>query len=367
MSLLTPPRPASRSLPDAAEEARELEAYFRQQDPVDLAAADWHTRWEQGLDAEETRQLREWLAEEPAHAAAFKRLHHGTLDLRSISPAQRRRLSSGSVESRPPVPRVRRSTPSAWWRRLLPRPALVALCCAVLLVGRYAWLQLPGFDQNYAAARGQHLSVALPDGSTLSLDARTQTRVSLYADRREVRLAEGQAMFSVAGDRERPFHVLAGPARITVLGTRFSVRYPHAGMDAGTVTVAVEEGRVHVEGVNGAGDAAAADLAAGQAVAVAADGAVGPVAVVSAANIAPWRQGMLRFDNTPLAEALREMERYGPTGLVVRDPAVGAMPIGGSYRIGRADEFADVLPRILPVQLVAGADGKTEIVRVPRR
>jgi len=89
---------------------------------------------------------------------------------------------------------------------------------------------------------------------------------------------------------------------------------------------------------------------------------VSAVAAVSPENIAPWRQGMLRFDSTPLAAVLQEMERYGPTGLVLDDPALGALPVGGSYRIGRVDEFASVLPRILPVRLVAGADGKTRIL-----
>src|SRR2546429_6224106 len=32
-----------------------------------------------------------------------------------------------------------------------------------------------------------------------------------------------------------------------------------------------------------------------------------------------WRKGLIRFENTPLADALAELERYGPTGLVVHD------------------------------------------------
>lgn len=363
MSPLPPPRPACNPLPDEAEDARELEAYFRQQDPVAVAAADWHTRWEHGLDADEMCQFQQWLAAQPAHAAAFTRLHRGSVDVRRIGPAQRRRHAAG-------LARARRAAASSWWRAGGLWPALVVLCCVVLVTVRYAWLQRPAFDRTYAVARGDMLSVALPDGSTLSLDAQTQTRVSLYGDRREVHLVEGQAMFSVASDPSRPFQVVAGPARITVLGTRFAVRYQRAGSDAGAVTVAVEEGRVQVDGAPETVRAerrVSAELLAGQVVAVAADGALGPVVAVSPASIAPWRQGMLRFENTPLAEVLREMERYGPTGLVLRDPAVGALPVGGSYRIGRADEFARVLPRILPVQVVAGADGSLEVVRAPGR
>jgi transmembrane sensor len=50
----------------------------------------------------------------------------------------------------------------------------------------------------------------------------------------------------VQADPDRPFDVLAGPLRITVLGTRFSVRYTADASVPGGVRVAVEEGRVKV-------------------------------------------------------------------------------------------------------------------------
>ena len=358
------PLPPNPPPPDPLEHDEEHEAFIRRTDPVDLAAADWHTRWEQGLDEAEAHELAQWLDADPAHARRFARLHAGLQDVRHIT-SQHREVSKAAA-----TPVARHSTRRrARWRGGFPRPAVLALCAVLLLAGRAAWLQLPSFDQGYTAARGQQLEVALPDGSALNLDAQTRARVSLYADRREVHLSEGQAMFQVAPDPDRPFHVLAGAARITVLGTRFSVRYQPDAQGIGRVTVAVEEGRVHVAGQipnGGAERDGATDLLAGQGVAVGADGRVDAVATVSAAAIAPWRQGMLRFEHTPLAEALAEMGRYGPTTLVVRDPAVGAMPIGGSYRIGRVDEFARVLPSILPVQLVARPDGITEIIRAPQ-
>ena len=47
---------------DKAAQVRELEEFFRGQNPIDLAAADWHTRMEQGLTAEEEAEFTEWLA-----------------------------------------------------------------------------------------------------------------------------------------------------------------------------------------------------------------------------------------------------------------------------------------------------------------
>jgi transmembrane sensor len=96
---------------------------------------------------------------------------------------------------------------------------------------------------------------------------------------------------------------------------------------------------------------------------VSADGVLGPVRPAAPSGIALWRKGLVRFENAPLAQALVEFERHAPTGLVIRDPAVAAMTIGGSYPIGRPDELARLLPLILPVRLVPGADGQTEIAR----
>ena len=385
MSHSTPPSRSACVPLDEDAEARELEAYFRQQDPVNVAAADWHTRWEQGLDDAEQAELQQWLAGSPSHSDAFKRLERGVAVLRSIPSDQRAQVRGWSaapattVQSHPQEVATpsdaRRSQPGrrprAWpslnW--LLPRPALVAFCCAALIavgVGWQHWQQQPTFSHNYAAARGQRLNATLPDGTELAIDADTQAEVTLYRDRREVRITEGQVMFSVAPHNAKPFHVLAGPARVTVVGTRFSVRYRSSGADAGAVNVDVEEGRVRVVGSSATGDEGArapAELTAGQGVTVSSSGVIGPVAAISPGSVALWRKGMVRFENATLADALLELERYAPTRLVIRDPAVAAMPIGGSYQIDRPGDFARVVPQILPVQLAAGADGKTEIVR----
>ncbi|GAA5233389.1 DUF4880 domain-containing protein [Verticiella sediminum] len=367
---------------DEAAEARELEEYFRAQDPIDVAAAEWHTRREQGLTAAEQAEFEQWMAACPAHAAAFRRLDEGLAALRSLPADAIARVRASSCAAPTAVPaRVGQAPRPGAGRsdsgkdarrgfslnRALSRPALAALCCVAVLAGGlgwYQWQQPQVFADSYSVERGQREVVTLPDGTELAMDADTQAQVVLYRDRREVRIREGQIMFAVAPDSDKPFHVLAGPARVTVVGTRFCVRYRSAGMDAGAVNVAVEEGRVRVAGGHAPADggpAPAVDLAAGQGLTVSPNGALGQAAAVAPSSIALWRKGLVRFENTPLADALLELERYGPTGLVIRNPAVAAMTIGGSYQIDRPGEFARMLTQILPVRLVQGPDGKTEI------
>ncbi len=379
--------PSSRSAPaplDEAEEARELEAFFRRQDPVDVAAVDWHTRREQGMSAVEQEEFQQWLAASAAHAAAFARLDQGLEAWRAMPAEEKARVRDGAgvpvsraVPAQPhptasngPVRAAadRRAGGRASFGWLRSRRALAAFCCAALLaagIGWHQWRQQV-FSNTYAVARGQSQTITLPDGTELVLDAETQAQVTWRKGRREVRMTEGQIMFAVAPDREKPFQVLTGPARVTVVGTRFSVRYRHAGMDAGAVKVAVEEGHVRVADARNpqADDSAAAiDLVAGQSVTVSADGVIGQIAGVSPDSIALWRRGMVRFENTRLGDALVELERYGPTGLVIHDPDVAALSIGGSYQIDRPDAFARMVSQILPVRLVKNAGGQTEIAR----
>jgi transmembrane sensor len=143
--------------------------------------------------------------------------------------------------------------------------------------------------------------------------------------------------------------VLAGPVRITVVGTRFAVRYTPgmAGYDG--VRVAVEEGRVQVA----APGAAPVLLKAGQQVVTDAAGTLGPVVAVPPSGIAPWRAHRVSFDDTPLSQALAELGRYGPTGITLQDPQLGALRLTGTFDPRHLDNFVRALPRVLPVRVVA--------------
>lgn len=370
---------------DEAEEARELADFFSRQNPVEVAAVEWHSRWEQGLSESEHEALRQWLAEDAAHDATFRRLAQDMAMLRSApsdmvakarSSFEREAIASGGASAQSASGPAKPKAMEGWARAgallnwMQPRSALVAACCAAVFaagIGWHQWMQ-PTFESRYVAQKGLQKLVTLPDGTELAMDADTQAQVTMYRDRREVRIADGQIMFSVAADPRKPFHVLAGPARVTVLGTRFSVRYRNQGADAGAVNVSVEKGHVQVASSYSSANAKAdlpVELLAGQGLRVSSSGVLGQVASVAPGSVALWRKGLVRFDNTALVDALFELERYGSTGLEIRDPAVAAMTIGGSYQIDRPGEFARMLTQILPVKLVSEPSGKTEIVSAP--
>jgi transmembrane sensor len=351
---------------------------------LDDEALDWFARCDHDPAVRHDPALQVWLAADPARRDAFARWEAdwATLDaLPADAVAQLRRQlaidkAAANALRSAPGGRVRPASPGrrAWMQHVSRGMPAAATALGVLAVsggGYLAWdhqAEQPLHAERFTTERGQQRDVQLPDGSLLRLDTATQIDVALYRTRREVRLSEGQAVFHVQADRARPFDVLAGAVRVTVVGTRFSVRYTAAMPGDAGVRVAVEEGRVRVAGRDPGllawltrRDGPAIELGAGQQVAADAAGALAPIASVGAAGFAPWREGRVSFDDTPLAQALAEFERYGDTGLTVRDPAVAALRLTGTFDPRRLGNFLLVLPKALPVRLRADG-GVTEIV-----
>lgn len=376
----------------------EFAAFVQAQDPLDIEAATWVARKRNGLDADGEAELQTWLDADPRHAAAFEDMDatFGDLqqlpddDLASLKAALATRAPGADLPPRTATAASAAAPARHRWLHgiglLVPRSAAAACVLAVAGVGWIGWehwRQHPLFERTYATARGQQLTVALPDaavepaskGSTLQLDTATRLDARLYRNRREVHLKDGQVLFAVHGDPERPFHVWAGPLHITVVGTRFAVRHTASGIDAGQTVVSVEEGRVrvsradrlargHEAGARDEGDDnRPVELTAGQQVVADPTGYIGPVASVPPTAIALWREGRVSFDQTPLARAVAEFERYGHSGLVVRDPAVATLPVGGSYSLRQFQRFVEALPQVLPVRLVPRGNDMEVVAR----
>lgn len=392
----TPPA----SYPQEEADARDFAEFIAGQDPLDAAAAGWVVRRQDGLTPEEEAELQEWLAADPAHARALAQVEdvwsrmdelpdEGVVALKAELPSHKAGTAlPPSVAIPTPVPvapepqhhprpssSIQPASPGrrSWLiglGRFVPQITAAAVAFSVVSVGWYGWStwqHQPTFQQSFATARGEQKKVNLPDGSTLWLDTTTQAEVVLYRQRREVRLTDGQALFAVQSNPDQPFDVLTGGTRITVVGTRFSVRRTRSGLGAeGSVSVVVEEGRVRVASRSAAhkmDSSSSVELSAGQSIIADAAGALGPVNRDDA-PAATWREGRVSFSGTPLMQALAEFERYGDTGLVIRDPAVAALKVNGSFDLRQIGAFARALPRVLPVQL-STRDGQTEIIAAP--
>lgn len=316
---------------------------------LELAAASWQVRRQDGLSASEEAQFQAWLAAGSEHRQAYARMDGVWSGLGELHPTAVAQLAKAMPEPK---------------KRAFRLPLVTAaLAISAVCSGWFGWnyyQQQPVFHQSFASARGEQLDVHLPDGSVMKLDTATRVEVTLYRQRREVRLPEGQVNFYVRADKARPFNVLTDSLRVTVVGTHFAVRNTHAGLGGEAVTV--EEGRVRVAPLHvAAGNTGTVELTAGESVQANREGALGTVDTRLAHGALLWREGRINFDNTPLAQAVAEFERYGDTRLLIKDAEVAAMRVNGSFDTRLAADFGSALPLVLPVQL-RKQGGVTEIV-----
>src|SRR5262249_13172566 len=63
-----------------------------------------------------------------------------------------------------------------------------------------------------------------------------------------------------------------------------------------------------------------------------------------------WRSGTLAFHDTPLAEAIAEFNRYNERKIVIEDPAIAAIEVGGLFRATNLDPFVHLLQDRFPIQ-----------------
>lgn len=307
---------------------------------IEARAADWLARRDgDNWTAEQQQELDAWIAASTAHRIAWLRLDS----------VWRRADRLGSLHNpgRRAVPAASLFTAANGrsWR----------IAAGVVLLAGAAWigtLALPVQPEHYQTALGQSTALALDDGTRVTLNTNTSMRAKLVADHRTVWLDRGEAYFEVTHDASRPFVVEAGTRRITVLGTRFSVR-----RDAnGQVQVNVVDGRVQVAPTGSAAGPASTIVRNDSLVAVGDAVLVSHQSDQQTASRLSWRQGRLVLDGMTLAQAAQEFNRYNKRQLVVADPVAAQLRIGGSFNVDNIDGFARLLQQGMGLTVEARGD-----------
>ena len=219
------------------------------------------------------------------------------------------------------------------------------LVLACTLATGLGWRSYNRVDSaQYRTAMGATETLPLVDGSQAILASESRIAVRLSRRQRHIALEQGEAFFSVAKDPDRPFVVAAGVHDVVAVGTRFSVR-----RDGPDLRVVVTEGTVRLESRGAARPEAL--LPAGSIAMVHDDDVlVRSVALDDAERLLDWRQGLLAFRDTTLAEAAAEFNRYNARKLVIGDAEAGALRIGGSFRADNATAFVRLLEQGFPVR-----------------
>jgi len=268
-----------------------------------------------GRDAQEP--LQDWLRVDPAHREAFER----ATELWELLP--------GAVE-------IDQESRTSAWKQFMPLAVAASVAAFVGTGAVTVYLnRAPTFDTG----TGEQRTAALDDGSRVALNTGSHITVKFGRDERQVSLDQGEALFDVAHDAARPFVVRAGEERIKALGTSFVVR-----RDGDRVRVTLLRGKVEVVRT-GERPRLLAVLAPGERVSVTPQ--TPPVLDRPALDaVTAWRRGELLFRDTPLSEAVAEVNRYGKEHVVVNDARLAALPISGVFSTDDPAEFAAAVAQL---------------------
>lgn len=329
---------------------------------IEEAAARWDAHLRSPRCSNEDRaRFKAWEKEDPRHTAAFARLQSILEAMRGASEhPQLRALRDEAVAG---MGRGR------WW---VGGAVAAALLLAIGLgsgqFSRTPDLSVPvarGGDaharQIYQTALNERTLVTLEDGSTVSLNSNSKLIVHFTGARRSLDLVAGQALFRVFKDPARPFVVRAGERQIVALGTVFDVR-----VDSGAVQVTLLEGKVAVRAVGASANPRLEEqrLVPNQQLIVPSSAAPPIVKAVDTMKVTGWTEGRVYFEDTPLAQAVDEMNRYSASKIVIGDPQLAAYRVNGMFRTGTQTSFVGALEAYFPIE--AHADRQNRILLNPR-
>jgi transmembrane sensor len=274
------------------------------------------------------RAFRAWLAADSRHATAFE----AATEIWELA---------GAAWTEPLAPPVRSRTPTRRQALLAGAGSLATAALGIAFwQGAYAGV--------YETAIGEQKHLVLPDGSQVFLDTDTRIHAAFDGRVRGVALDRGRCNFSVMESDGRPFVVNAAAQRIIAARTTFDVR-----RDGNEVCVVVVQGSASIESPNAAIRHHQV-LKSGQRL-IARNEEV-HIDRPSLVPLLAWQTGQAVFDNEPVSQAIREMNRYSIIKIAVTDPVVARMRISGVYHVGDNTAFARSVAALLPVAMEFGTD-----------
>ena len=286
---------------------------------IDAEASAWLARLKGPQRTAETRAaLQHWLSADEAHQAAFER----AIDLWDLLPDA---VAMGRGE--------------APYRQTLRLMTLATAASLLAMIGAGVATFYAGQGSVISTHVGERRSTTLDDGSRIALNTGSRLTVHFARSERRISLDQGEAMFDVAHDPSRPFVVSVGNEQVKALGTAFVVR-----RDGDDVRVTLLRGRVEVTR-QGERPELLAVLKPGDRLTT---GLVDKPRLDHPAldTVTAWRRGEILFNDTPLSDAVAEVNRYGKVHVVIADPRLAALPVSGVFATDDVAEFAQAVAQL---------------------
>lgn len=214
------------------------------------------------------------------------------------------------------------------------------------LLGWGAWRGTPlgpallSWSADYRTATGEIREITLADGTRVWLNTASAMNADYQPALRRLQLLSGEVLISTAADATRPFVVDTGHGRMQALGTRFTVR-----QEGGETYLAVYQGAVRIHTRDSDAEQI---IGSGQQVRFSAS-RIGEIAAAEPGREA-WARGVLLAEDIPLADVVRELNRY-QHGYLSLAPELATLRVVGGYPLQDPDKVLSMLAEVLPIQV----------------
>ncbi|MEM6626266.1 MAG: FecR domain-containing protein [Pseudomonadota bacterium] len=298
------------------------------------------------VDPERLEAFEAWIAEDAAHAKAYREYAQLMGDL-SLMP------ELDDVSSQKDV-FLKKTAASAWisWpvRELAAAAAVMIAFVSIIGLQSVVETQPDAVSVPMTTQIAEIRDETLADGSVVTLGARSRIDALFSETARQVTLLEGEAFFDVVSDPDRPFYVAAGDRMIRVVGTKFAVRH---GTE--TLKVSVAEGVVEVLRAETPAQAEKIDtqnkeiLRAGDQILVAVADDIEIRSNLEPNEAGSWRRGWLKYENASLEEVVADVNRYDERRLVFASADLKGIRVTAAFGVDTIDQFIAGLTASHPI------------------
>ena len=229
-------------------------------------------------------------------------------------------------------------------------PRVAALVLGGLIAPLLVWFVMRSAPPEiYRTVLGEQRVIVLPDGTRMSLDAKSEVAVSYGKDLRAIELVAGRANFEATKDVTRPLKVKAGERSVTALGTVFTVERERQNL-----VVTLLEGRVAVSA--GIANEVPIEITSGQELTLSTTGKPALRSGIDPELALAWREGKLVFDNEPLERVVARMNNYVSTPITVQAD-IANLPISGVFKAGDTTAFIGAVKTYFAIEEIRTARG----------
>lgn len=325
---------------------------------VEAQARSWVVYLHSGdATADKLAEFETWLAAAPDHAMAYHDYEQIMMDLGMPCGALDVH-NTGLPEIAPPPEPARKSS---WPPMRAVAGGVLAAALALTATIGVSLHDRPGTDAGLQTAQQPAIEtrlaeirdVTLPDGTVVTLGAKSRIDYKFEDGLRTVVLAEGEAYFDVAPDKAHPFYVQAGDRLVRVVGTEFDVR-----QSASSVVVSVVEGVVEVIKAQDPGTTEKLKTTLEKDVLTAGDKVVAMIGhdqrqieAVDPDKVASWRTGWLAYDDASLDDIIADLHRYDDRQFIFSDAQLRQVHVTAAFGAEHVDQFLYALEASYPLSV----------------